>query len=177
MPIPVGSGHAGAGVGLRPLAADGIPALGALAEEIWREAYAGLLAPGQIDHMLRLMYAPAVIAAELAAGVRWRLVDVDGAEAGFAAWGPVEDAMKLHKAYLRREARGRGALGAVLAAVAGDARAHGLHAIVLNVNKGNARAIAAYRKHGFAVAASVVADIGGGWVMDDHIMRLDLPDG
>jgi hypothetical protein len=41
---------------------------------------------------------------------------------------------------------------------------------VLAVNKGNRSAIAAYLKNGFTVLESVVKDIGGGFVMDDHIM-------
>jgi hypothetical protein len=42
------------------------------------------------------------------------------------------------------------------------------------VNKRNASAIAAYRKHGFDVRESVVKDIGGGFVMDDYIMEKRL---
>jgi ribosomal protein S18 acetylase RimI-like enzyme len=42
------------------------------------------------------------------------------------------------------------------------------------VNKGNARAIAFYRKHGFDIAESVVVDIGGGFVMDDYVMGKEL---
>jgi ribosomal protein S18 acetylase RimI-like enzyme len=38
------------------------------------------------------------------------------------------------------------------------------------VNKGNHRAIACYRRHGFVEEASVVNDIGGGYVMDDYVM-------
>jgi ribosomal protein S18 acetylase RimI-like enzyme len=43
--------------------------------------------------------------------------------------------------------------------------------VVLAVNKHNASAIAAYRKHGFEIAQAVVKDIGGGYVMDDYIME------
>lgn len=38
------------------------------------------------------------------------------------------------------------------------------------MNKGNHRAIACYRRHGFVQEASVVNDIGGGYVMDDYVM-------
>ena len=43
---------------------------------------------------------------------------------------------------------------------------------MLAVNKRNAAAIAAYRKHGFEIVEAVVKDIGGGFVMDDYIMEL-----
>ena len=38
------------------------------------------------------------------------------------------------------------------------------------MNKGNHRAIACYRRHGFVQEAPVVNDIGGGYVMDDYVM-------
>ena len=47
-------------------------------------------------------------------------------------------------------------------------------ALVLNVNKRNTAAIAAYRRNGFAVREEVVVDIGGGFVMDDYVMALTL---
>ena len=46
----------------------------------------------------------------------------------------------------------------------------GCDTVVLAVNKRNSKAIAAYRKHGFAVREAVVKDIGSGFVMDDYIM-------
>jgi ribosomal protein S18 acetylase RimI-like enzyme len=54
------------------------------------------------------------------------------------------------------------------------ARAYGCDALVLAVNKRNEGALAAYAKHGFAIVESVVKDIGGGFVMDDYVMRLDV---
>jgi hypothetical protein len=42
------------------------------------------------------------------------------------------------------------------------------------VNKQNTKAVAAYRRNGFAVAESVVTDFGASFVMDDFIMAKDL---
>ena len=50
------------------------------------------------------------------------------------------------------------------------ARERGFATLVLGVNKMNTQAIAAYRKHGFAIRESVVTDIGGGFMMDDYVM-------
>jgi ribosomal protein S18 acetylase RimI-like enzyme len=58
-----------------------------------------------------------------------------------------------------------------------QARASGATHVELRVNKGNARALAAYARAGFRIERSLVADIGGGFVMDDHVLRLDLPGG
>jgi ribosomal protein S18 acetylase RimI-like enzyme len=46
--------------------------------------------------------------------------------------------------------------------------------MILTVNKRNTRAIAAYRRNGFTVLEAVVADIGGGFVMDDFLMSKHL---
>jgi ribosomal protein S18 acetylase RimI-like enzyme len=49
-----------------------------------------------------------------------------------------------------------------------------LGALRLNVNKHNIKAIGAYRKSGYETVESVVADIGGGYVMDDYVMAKKL---
>ncbi len=54
------------------------------------------------------------------------------------------------------------------------ARRRGSNAVRLNVNKHNLKSIAAYRKHGYAVIETVVAAIGGGYVMDDYVMEKKL---
>ena len=46
------------------------------------------------------------------------------------------------------------------------ARERGLNRLWLTVNKGNP-AVTAYQRMGFQIAASIVIDIGGGFVMDD----------
>jgi len=50
----------------------------------------------------------------------------------------------------------------------------GASEIRLQVNKQNTRAIRAYERAGFSLLEAVVADIGGGFVMDDFIMALRL---
>ena len=46
--------------------------------------------------------------------------------------------------------------------------------IWLTVNRDNLGSVAFYRQAGFYVDHDEVTDIGQGYVMDDHIMRLDL---
>jgi hypothetical protein len=62
------------------------------------------------------------------------------------------------------------ARGALIAHVEAAARGDGARTLILNVNKRTAKAIAAYRACGFATREAVVADIGGGFVMDDYVM-------
>ena len=47
----------------------------------------------------------------------------------------------------------------------------GLKGIRLTVNKKNSNAIRVYEKNGFDTIDHVVMDIGGGFVMDDYVMR------
>jgi diamine N-acetyltransferase len=48
------------------------------------------------------------------------------------------------------------------------------HAMRLNVNKRNAKAIRAYQLAGFRIAESVVNEFGDGFVTDDYRMELDV---
>jgi diamine N-acetyltransferase len=64
----------------------------------------------------------------------------------------------------------RGCGGRLIAQAETLARREGCRELVLAVNRGNTKAIAAYRKHGFTVREAVVKDIGGGFVMDDYWM-------
>ena len=72
------------------------------------------------------------------------------------------------------ELHGQGLGRRLIEHVAAQARADGATTLVLNVNKRNASAIAAYRRCGFAVREEVVVDIGGGYVMDDYVMAKAL---
>ena len=95
---------------------------------------------------------------------------------GFASYFLLRNAgaMKLDKLYVHPAQQRRGYGGMLVDRAVTMARAYGCDALVLAVNKRNAGAIAAYAKHGFAIVESVVKDIGGGFVMDDYVMRLDV---
>lgn len=78
--------------------------------------------------------------------------------------------LKLHKLYIHPDCQRQGLGPRLLHHVESVARTSGRIIVVLTVNKKNAKAIAAYRKHGFTIRESVVTDIGGGFVMDDYVM-------
>jgi diamine N-acetyltransferase len=147
-----------------------------LARRIWREYYPRIITCAQIEYMLERMYSTEAIRAELARGVIWKLASNNGAAAGFLAFelNAIKREIKLHKLYLLPALHGQGLGRAMLEEVKADAAQLGAEQIHLQVNKGNARAIHAYQRAGFQIAQSIVADIGGGFVMDDYIMRLVL---
>ena len=154
-----------------------LPAIAALAAVIWRAYYPGIISTAQIDFMLEKMYSIATMRDELRAqGIRYERLLVGDEFVGFAAYGPTEPAgdFKLHKLYLDPARHGRG-LGSLLLQHCLRAAAElGARRLVLTVNKRNAKAIAAYRRNGFALVDSVVVDIGGGFVMDDYVMAKAL---
>ena len=160
-----------------PVTEEHLPALAELAGVIWRAYYPGIISHEQIEFMLARMYAPEVLRDEIhSQGVRFYRLLVDGRFAGFASIGPTDadGVMKLHKLYLPPEIHGRGLGTRLLNHCIAQARQSGARRLLLAVNKRNAKAIAAYQRNGFAIAESVMVDIGGGFVMDDFIMAKDL---
>jgi len=153
-----------------------LPALAALAGDIWRQHYPGIITSAQIEHMLARMYALATLRDELRRGIEFYRLLVAGRFVGFASLGalPEPGAWKLHKLYLLPAFHGRGLGSRLLAFCETEARRRGAQKLVLAVNKRNAKAITAYERNGFRVAAAVVTDCGGGFVMDDFIMEKAL---
>ena len=157
---------------IRPAALVDIPQLRELAERIWRESYAAMLTPEQIDYMLARMYAPETIAHELTEGVIWEVASLKEEAIGFhsCTHEPAEGRLKLNKLYVLPEWQGNGLGQALLARVQELADSLGASEVWLQVNKRNPRAIAAYERAGYSIARPAVFDIGGGFVMDDFVM-------
>ena len=154
-----------------------LPAIAELAGVIWRACYPGIITPAQIDYMLARMYAQDVLRDEiLAQGIRYYRLLMGGRLTGFASIGPTDavGVMKLHKLYLLPELHGRRLGSLLLKHCETEARRLGARRLILAVNKRNSRALAAYQRNGFAMIESVVADIGGGFVMDDFVMAKDI---
>lgn len=148
-----------------------------LAHSIWREHYPGIIPRAQIEYMLEMKYSLEALRRDVRErGVHYDRAFVGGRPVGYAAYGPLARSGEtmLHGLYVRAELRRRG-LGALLLERALDhARRHGSPRVVLTVNRRNHTAIAAYRRWGFRVRGPLVTDIGGGFVMDDHAMELDV---
>ena len=147
-------------------------AIAKLARVIWQEYYPSIITTEQIDYMLDRMYSLETLRAELQEGIRYERLLIDGEFSGFASFGPTGqiEIVKLHKLYLLPKQHGRGFGTALLKYCENEARKLGGRQLILNVNKRNSRAIAAYRKNGFSIVDSVVSDIGDGFVMDDYVM-------
>lgn len=163
-----------AAISIRPADVQDIPLLRTLADRIWHASYPGMITLEQIRYMLRWMYSPERIAEELERGVQWAVVETTEPVGYLAHERDPAGVEHLHKLYLDRALQGRGLGQVMLRHVIDRARHGGATHIELRVNRGNARALAAYARAGFRIERSLVADIGGGFVMDDHVLRLDL---
>lgn len=159
-------------VRLRRLAADDVGPVSALARRVWQATYPALISQAQIDAMLADRYAPARIRQQLddPRHAWWVAVDAT-APAGFAHACLDAGDCKLDKLYVDPARQRRGLGAALLGAVEAWAREQRAARLRLQVNRGNAQAIRAYVRYGFRIVESRVFDIGGGFVMDDHIME------
>lgn len=163
-------------VSLTPIAPEDLDSVSAMAFRIWPAAYGAILSPEQIEYMLRWMYDVETLRSNLAAGVLMWWILRNEERIGFLAAGPREAAglCPLHKFYLLPETQGRGLGSAALAALIARLHSDGVRILELRVNRHNQAAIAFYQRNGFSVHTEDCRDIGGGFVMDDYVMRLDL---
>jgi ribosomal protein S18 acetylase RimI-like enzyme len=154
------------------MARDEADAVSALARTVWQATYPGLISQAQIDAMLDARYAPARIAERLDdTHHAWWVAEVDGVLAGFAHAILEDGACKLDKLYVHPDFQRRGVGATLTRAVEHWARAQGVRRLRLQVNRGNLQAQHAYEKYGFRIVESRAFDIGGGFVMDDHVME------
>ena len=162
---------------IEPLLENDVETLCALAREIWRHHYPPIIGSAQTEYMLAQRYEPAVVREELGrGGVGWAVVRDDKRMVAFGSWFATDTPgeIKIDKLYVHPERQRQGIARLLIDHIGESARALGYTTLMLAVNKHNANAIAAYRKHGFTLREAIVKDIGGGFVMDDYIMEKRL---
>jgi GNAT superfamily N-acetyltransferase len=160
---------------LSRMTTDDVDAVSTLARVVWQATYPALISQAQIDAMLADRYAPARMRAQLDDPRHaWWVARRDGMPVGFAHALLDDSGCKFDKLYVHPDFQHRGMGAALLHTVEDWARAHQARRVWLQVNRGNTRAIRAYEKYGFRIIESRVFDIGGGFVMDDHVMEKAL---
>lgn len=162
---------------LREATVRDVPVIRAIAHTTWPVAYATILSPQQLRYMLELMYSEDALREQLLVkGHRSTLILLDDVAQGFASFehgyngNPVT---RLHKLYVLPSAQGVGAGKHLISHVVECAKDHGDTAVELNVNRFNPARMF-YERRGFRIIRDEVIDIGSGFVMDDHVMRLEL---
>jgi ribosomal protein S18 acetylase RimI-like enzyme len=159
-------------IDIKPVTPPEVPAIAALAREIWQAAYPEIITQEQIDFMLEQRYGNARLYDDLEDADKWlNQAFVGERRIGFAFCELSKGEYKLDKLYIHPDFQRQGVGGALIAHVAAHAKKQGYPCVILAVNKHNEKAIKAYRKHGFTVRESATTDIGRGFIMDDYIME------
>jgi ribosomal protein S18 acetylase RimI-like enzyme len=153
-----------------------LPEIARLAREIWLVCYKDVISMEQINYMLNWMYGAETMAKELSQNICYDKLILDGKMIGYTSYGPSEkpEKMKLHKIYIHHDFQKKGYGSATLKYVFERANEKGFSSVVLNVNKNNTNAVAAYKKNGFVIAETCKLDVGNGFYMDDYILEKKL---
>lgn len=162
---------------VRPATQADVPLIRVIAHRVWHAHYPSIITSAQIEYMLAQRYDVATISAELhSPDIAWDVLQVQGAIVAFASTHLLQEPreLKLDKLYVDLPWQRRGCGERLIERAAARARELQCEALILAVNKHNAQAIGAYRKHGFGVRSEVVKDIGNGFVMDDYIMAREI---
>lgn len=143
---------------IRPLGAADRTLVIDLSRRIWPHAYAGVLAPEQIENILARIYNEENLAGEMAAGHRFWAAEEKGEALGFASGYRDGDTVWIKKLYVLPQCQGRG-IGRLLMETVITAFAPVAQARLL-VNSGNLAAQRFYERCGFTRAESVPVRMG-----------------
>lgn len=145
-----------------------------IANVAFRATYAKIISQSQIDYMIEWMYSEDTLKKELAGNVTYLLLETDGKNVGYVSFEPEDSSLfHLHKIYLLPEYQGRGYGKSLFNAAEQSMKKSGAEAFELNVNRRN-KALDFYQHLGMRIARSGDFDIGGGFFMNDYIMRKEL---
>ena len=152
-----------------------IEEVAALAKEIWHEHYDELLGVEQVDYMTDKLQSKEALKEQIKDGYEYYIIKDEGKSTGYIGIHQ-EDTPRLFlsKLYIRKEFRGKGLSSRAFEFMEKLCRERGLKSIWLTVNKYNSGSIAVYEHRGFKTFDSQVTDIGGGYVMDDYFMELNV---
>ena len=145
--------------------------LKALATEISLEHFTPITGKGQVYYMMDKFLAPEVVMREIGENYEFAFILYGGERAGYYSIAFEGEALFLSKLYVKKSFRGLGLGRAMFEKIVEKALTAGCKYIYLTVNKHNDSSIAIYKKWGFYVHEEVQTDIGGGYVMDDYVMR------
>lgn len=146
-----------------------------MAQEIWNEAFRGIITQEQINYMVDKYQSYHAMKDQIEnQGYTYFIISKDGKDAGYCGVQVKEDnSLYLSKMYLLKEARGKRLFEQMTNHLVKLCRDKGISRIWLTVNKHNDRAIAAYIKNGYKNIRSQTTDIGNGFVMDDYVFELN----
>ncbi len=147
--------------------------LEAFAAEIWREHYPSIIGSDKVEYMLEKFQSTEALLAQIEEGLQLFWITVEGKQAGYAAIKSQESPyLFVSKFYVHNTFRGRGIGRKAMQLLSSKAAEMLLNGLELTVNKNNNMAIHFYEALGFQNVKAQKVAIGGGFYMDDYLMRL-----
>lgn len=142
---------------------------------VWHEFFPCILTEGQIDYMVEKFQSYDAMKNQMKNdGYEYYFITADDIILGYTGIKKEKDRLFLSKLYLLKENRGKGYASEAFEFLINYCKENGLKSIYLTVNKQNEHTIAVYKKKGFEIIDTQVADIGNGYVMDDYIMEMKI---
>lgn len=141
-----------------------------LAERIWRIHYPPIIGAEQVEYMLATMHTAAHVKAQMEKGQSFSFI-LDGENAvGYVATSqPSPGELFIHKFYVDPASQGKGIGKKVFAGLL-EINPQAT-TIRLTVNRMNYKSINFYFSVGFVIEEVKDFDIGGGYFMNDFVMR------
>ena len=157
------------------------PALAATGRRVFAETFGGHFDPADMALHLDRKFGPEGLPAELAdPAIRIRLAEAEGVLA-YVKLAPMAlpvdhppGALEIKQFYVLASWQGKGVAAALMTWVIDTARAESAPALFLSVWERGDRAIAFYRRYGFATVGEAPFLLGTRACIDP-VMRLDLP--
>jgi GNAT superfamily N-acetyltransferase len=153
----------------------GISVIKELTEKIWPQTYSSILSAEQIAYMMDMMYGTEALRSQIEdQNHRFILCYDDGKPVAFASYSEKEPGLfRLHKIYVLPGLQGKGVGKALIDYIVDDIKPQKAQVLELNVNRCN-KAKDFYSRLGFTVFREEDIDIGGGYFMNDYVMRLAI---
>ena len=162
---------------LRPItAAQEFTELEHFAAEIWREHYPSIIGQAKVEYMLKTFQSSNALERQQREGMEFFWIQSAGNQAGYLAIKrePDSDYLFVSKFYVHQAYRGMGYGRWAMNQLKELTAERQLAGLELTVNRHNASAIAFYEREGLSHLRDQCIDIGGGFFMDDYVMRLDF---
>jgi ribosomal protein S18 acetylase RimI-like enzyme len=149
--------------------ADNMHIVAVLAEKIWKKHYITIISAEQIEYMLKNMYSPESLLAQMKSGHEFTLAMLDGKAVGYMSLSSKDNKNYfLHKFYIDISEQAKGIGTAFFKSI--TERLKNVRSIELTVNRKNFTAINFYFKNGFKIKEVADFNIGKGYFMNDFVM-------
>lgn len=146
------------------------------AAEIWREHYPPIIGEAKVEYMLKTFQSATALEKQQREGIHFFWIQSARGRAGYLAIKHEPDSVYLFvsKFYVHQAYRGKGYGSWAMSQLKDLTAERQLAGLELTVNRYNASAIAFYKREGLQHLRDQCIHIGGGFFMDDYVMRFEL---